>query len=272
MQIVPKTKASQSNLRKTTEASWIGMTPKMVKQRTESRTTKKADSQVPEAYVPTMAPIGRLLWGFLQLNDAREWISEIPTVHIYYLAKPPPMKRVWQNQQRKKTLLSEAGLTQYTYDDHVGDSSKSLVSTPVTPQPEPYYTHSGRRVTFPSRLNLLNSLHSILTWQAAQEINFLEASKIFAQGLVIFFNIISRLRRFFHHEEPGEIRLLSMQLGPPQECDISTVAIVDVDSVRRACNSRVTSTQIQSTLNAVNPSIRLYNGSQALHIVAFSDD
>ena len=36
----------------------------------------------------------------------REWINEIPTVPIYYLAKPQPRERAWQNQRGKKTLLS----------------------------------------------------------------------------------------------------------------------------------------------------------------------
>ena len=40
------------------------------------------------------------------LSDAHEWINEIPTVPIYYLAKPQPRERAWQNQQGKKTLLS----------------------------------------------------------------------------------------------------------------------------------------------------------------------
>ena len=34
------------------------------------------------------------------------WINEIPTVPIYYLAKPQPRERAWQNQRGKKTLLS----------------------------------------------------------------------------------------------------------------------------------------------------------------------
>nr|CDS30781.1 expressed protein [Hymenolepis microstoma]CUU98133.1 hypothetical transcript [Hymenolepis microstoma] len=64
------------------------------------------------------------------ISDAHEWINEIPTVPIYYLAKPQPRERAWQNQRGKKTLLSltlvrlceetwrvyEAGLTQYIYD------------------------------------------------------------------------------------------------------------------------------------------------------------
>ena len=41
------------------------------------------------------------------ISDAHEWINEIPTVPIYYLAKPQPRERAWNNNQRgKKTLLS----------------------------------------------------------------------------------------------------------------------------------------------------------------------
>ena len=39
-----------------------------------------------------------------QICDAHEWINEIPTVPIYYLAKPQPRERAWQNQRGKKTL------------------------------------------------------------------------------------------------------------------------------------------------------------------------
>ena len=40
------------------------------------------------------------------ISDAHEWINEIPTVPIYYLAKPQPGERTWPNQRGKKTLLS----------------------------------------------------------------------------------------------------------------------------------------------------------------------
>jgi len=39
------------------------------------------------------------------ISDAHEWINEIPTVPIYYLAKPQ-QGNGWQNQRGKKTLLS----------------------------------------------------------------------------------------------------------------------------------------------------------------------
>ncbi|KRY81127.1 hypothetical protein T4D_7159 [Trichinella pseudospiralis] len=40
------------------------------------------------------------------ISDAYEWINKIPSVPIYYLAKPQPRERAWQNQRGKKTLLS----------------------------------------------------------------------------------------------------------------------------------------------------------------------
>ena len=30
------------------------------------------------------------------ISDAHEWINEIPTVPIYYLAKPQPRERAWK--------------------------------------------------------------------------------------------------------------------------------------------------------------------------------
>jgi len=39
-------------------------------------------------------------------SDAHEWINEIPTVPIYYLANLQPRERAWNNQRGKKTLLS----------------------------------------------------------------------------------------------------------------------------------------------------------------------
>ena len=40
------------------------------------------------------------------ISDAHEWINEIPTVPIYYLANLLPRERAWNNQRGKKTLLS----------------------------------------------------------------------------------------------------------------------------------------------------------------------
>jgi hypothetical protein len=40
------------------------------------------------------------------ISDAHEWINEIPTVPVYYPAKPQPREWALQNQWGKKTLLS----------------------------------------------------------------------------------------------------------------------------------------------------------------------
>ena len=40
------------------------------------------------------------------ISDAHEWINEIPTVPIYYLAILQPRERAWDDQRGKKTLLS----------------------------------------------------------------------------------------------------------------------------------------------------------------------
>ncbi|WZZ15394.1 hypothetical protein YC2023_108483 [Brassica napus] len=37
------------------------------------------------------------------ISDAHEWINEIPSVPVYYPAKPQPRERAWQNQRGKKT-------------------------------------------------------------------------------------------------------------------------------------------------------------------------
>ena len=40
------------------------------------------------------------------ISDAHEWINEIPTVPIYYPAKPQLWERAKLNHWGKKTLLS----------------------------------------------------------------------------------------------------------------------------------------------------------------------
>ncbi|EFX60253.1 hypothetical protein DAPPUDRAFT_71297 [Daphnia pulex] len=40
------------------------------------------------------------------ISDAHEWINEIPTVPIYYLANPLRGERASFRQRGKKTLLS----------------------------------------------------------------------------------------------------------------------------------------------------------------------
>ena len=39
------------------------------------------------------------------ISDAHEWINEIPTVPIYYLAKPQPRERTWEDQRGKKIAM-----------------------------------------------------------------------------------------------------------------------------------------------------------------------
>ena len=57
------------------------------------------------AYIATVDQRGASLAGSTW-SDAHEWINEIPTVPIYYLANPQPRERAWHNQRGKKTLLS----------------------------------------------------------------------------------------------------------------------------------------------------------------------
>ena len=44
------------------------------------------------------------------ISFAHEWINEIATVPIYYLAQSQPRERAWQNQRGTKTLLSYLSL------------------------------------------------------------------------------------------------------------------------------------------------------------------
>ena len=41
------------------------------------------------------------------INDAHEWINEIPTVPIYYLAKPQPRERAWRNQRNAAMAICQ---------------------------------------------------------------------------------------------------------------------------------------------------------------------
>ena len=38
------------------------------------------------------------------ISDTHDWTNEIPTVPIYYLAKPQPMEQAWQNELGKRTM------------------------------------------------------------------------------------------------------------------------------------------------------------------------
>ncbi|CAN6989814.1 unnamed protein product [Brassica rapa subsp. trilocularis] len=44
-------------------------------------------------------------------SDAHEWINEIPTVPVYYPAKPQPRERAWQNQGERTTLLFDPSMS-----------------------------------------------------------------------------------------------------------------------------------------------------------------
>jgi hypothetical protein len=63
------------------------------------------------------------------ISDAHEWINEIPTVPIYYLAKPQPRERTWEDQRGKKTLLS---LTLVSYcEGHLWRRIRGRLTPPV---------------------------------------------------------------------------------------------------------------------------------------------
>jgi hypothetical protein len=63
------------------------------------------------------------------ISDAHEWINEIPTVPIYYLAKPQPRERAWQNQRGKKTLLTSLTGRLVLRDRLVGEISREVPGT-----------------------------------------------------------------------------------------------------------------------------------------------
>jgi hypothetical protein len=63
------------------------------------------------------------------ISDAHEWINEIPTVPIYYLAKPQPRERAWQNQRGKKTLLTSLTDRLVLRDRLVGEISREVPGT-----------------------------------------------------------------------------------------------------------------------------------------------
>ena len=42
------------------------------------------------------------------ISDAHEWMNEIPTVPIYYLANPQPRERAWKNQRGKKVRYNNS--------------------------------------------------------------------------------------------------------------------------------------------------------------------
>ena len=70
----------------------------------------------------------------LRLNNKErknDWINEIPTVPIYYLAKPQPRERAWQNHQGKETLLgltlTSMRATAFVWPTYANEEDGSLV-------------------------------------------------------------------------------------------------------------------------------------------------
>ncbi|KAI3685897.1 hypothetical protein L6452_35168 [Arctium lappa] len=61
------------------------------------------------------------------ISDAHEWINEIPTVPVYYPAKPQPRERAWQNQRERrpyelkreqKSRVEQKGKSSFDSDFH----------------------------------------------------------------------------------------------------------------------------------------------------------
>ena len=75
------------------------------------------------------------------ISDAHEWINEIPTVPIYYLAKPQPRERTWEDQRGKKTLLSLTVVDPKAHPLHVGCNGPRTLPTNRTS------SNSGRSQT-----------------------------------------------------------------------------------------------------------------------------
>ena len=47
------------------------------------------------------------------ISGAHEWINEIPTVPIYYLAKPQPRERTWEDPSVGEKSLLGLGLVSF---------------------------------------------------------------------------------------------------------------------------------------------------------------
>ena len=45
------------------------------------------------------------------ISDAHEWINEIPTVPVYYPAKPQPRERAWRNQGKEDPVELDSSPT-----------------------------------------------------------------------------------------------------------------------------------------------------------------
>ncbi|KAI4887510.1 hypothetical protein NFI96_026693 [Prochilodus magdalenae] len=97
------------------------------------------------------------------ISDAHEWMNEIPTVPTYYLAKPQPRERAWQNQRGKKTLLSltlvypKTGYYGCLVHIHVPERGRGTALTPpkVTQPPGRWACHRTLTTLGPSYPDLV---------------------------------------------------------------------------------------------------------------------
>ena len=64
----------------------------LIPERKEYMPLERESTSVREACISSDSQMPRHL-----ISDAHEWINEIPAVPIYYLAKPQPRERAWQN-------------------------------------------------------------------------------------------------------------------------------------------------------------------------------
>ncbi len=89
------------------------------------------------------------------ISDAHEWINEIPTVPIYYLAKPQPRERAWQNQRGKKTLTELYGVYSCHRPPRGGPRGGDDAPSGATPRDvhdgEGYPAHCGVATPYSSR-------------------------------------------------------------------------------------------------------------------------
>ena len=75
------------------------------------------------------------------ISDAHEWINEIPTVPIYYLAKPQPRERTWENQRGKKKATRKVNTKPSSSED---DSSEDEQSIPESSSDESSSERKGK--------------------------------------------------------------------------------------------------------------------------------
>ena len=59
------------------------------------------------------------------ISGAHEWINEIPTVPIYYLAKPQPREQTWEDQWREAESTDIESLILDGVSKSVGSANKN---------------------------------------------------------------------------------------------------------------------------------------------------